>query len=145
MKLDTIEKRLDLAYEMRICELEPITPHLIGPPGVGKSTIVREYAERKAKQLQKQFVDFDTLTPEDVERLLKTPDKYYVFADKRLTGLDPVDISGIPRLVNESKYDICHVDRPAVERSVEPPKKKPRKKASTTTAATEGMQAPIVT
>lgn len=26
MKLDSIEKRLDLAYEMRIDELEPITP-----------------------------------------------------------------------------------------------------------------------
>ena len=104
MKLDSIEKRLDLAYEMRMDELEPITPHLIGPPGVGKSTIVREYAEEKARQLQKEFVDFNTLTPEDVERLLEKPDKYYVFADKRLTGLDPVDVSGIPRLVNGSKY-----------------------------------------
>lgn len=104
LKLDTIEKRLDLAYEMRQGDLEPITPHLIGPPGVGKSTIVKEYAETKAKRLQKQFVDFDTLTPEDVERLLETPDKYYVFADKRLTGMDPIDISGIPRAVNDSKY-----------------------------------------
>ena len=104
MKLDTIEKRLDLAYEMRQGDLEPITPHLIGPPGVGKSAVVKEYAQTKAKQLQKQFVDFDTLTPEDVERLLETPDKHYVFADKRLTGLDPIDISGIPRLVNDSKY-----------------------------------------
>ena len=104
MKLDSIEKRLDLAYDMRMGELEPITPHLIGPPGVGKSTIVKEYAEAKARQLQKRFVDFDALTAEDIEQLLNSPDKNYIFADKRLTGLDPVDLSGIPRLVNDSKY-----------------------------------------
>ncbi|MGD6805808.1 MAG: ATP-binding protein [Candidatus Bathyarchaeia archaeon] len=104
MKLDAIEKRLDLAYEMRQDDLEPITPHLIGPPGVGKSTIVREHAQKKAKLLCKQFVDFDMLTPEDIERLTKEPDKYYVFADKRLTGLDPIDLSGLPRLVNGYQY-----------------------------------------
>ena len=104
MKLDCIEKRLDLAYEMRMDELEPITPHLIGPPGVGKSTIVREHAEKKAKQLNKQFVDFDTLTPEDIQRLTEAPENYYLFADKRLTGLDPIDLSGLPRLVNGSQY-----------------------------------------
>jgi hypothetical protein len=104
LKLDAIEKRLDLAYEMRQDDLEPITPHLIGPPGVGKSTIVREHAQKKAKLLCKQFVDFDMLTPEDIERLTKEPDKYYVFADKRLTGLDPIDLSGLPRLVNGYQY-----------------------------------------
>jgi hypothetical protein len=89
---------------MRMDELEPITPHLIGPPGVGKSTIVREHAEKKANQLNKQFVDFDTLTPEDIQRLTESPEKYYLFADKRLTGLDPIDLSGLPRLVNGSQY-----------------------------------------
>ena len=104
MRLELVVERLDLAYEMRLENLEPITPHLIGPPGIGKSTVVREWAEMKAKQLGREFVDFDTLTPQDVEEILKEPDKYYIFADKRLTGLDPVDLSGVPRPVNGSKY-----------------------------------------
>ncbi|MFQ6095203.1 MAG: ATP-binding protein [Candidatus Bathyarchaeia archaeon] len=104
MNLELVERRLDLAYEMRLEELEPITPHLIGPPGIGKSTVVRGWAERKAKHCGKKFIDFDTLTPEDVETALSSPSRYYIFADKRLTGLDPIDVSGVPRPVNGSKY-----------------------------------------
>jgi len=104
LKLELIPKRLDLAYEMRLENLEPITPHLIGPPGIGKSTIVRAWAEEKACGLRKKFVDFDALAPQDVEVILGSPDEYYVFADKRLTSLDPVDTSGIPRPVNGAKY-----------------------------------------
>jgi hypothetical protein len=104
MKLEEISRRLELAYQMRVEGLEPITLHLIGPPGVGKSAVVREHAEGKAKQLGKAFIDFDTLTPEDVERILETPEEHFIFADKRITGLDPIDTSGVPRPVNGSKY-----------------------------------------
>ena len=104
MKLDTVEKRLDLSYEMRLENLEPITPHLIGPPGVGKSTIVQEYAKKKAKQLCKQYLDYDNLTPKDIQHITENPDNYYLFADKRLTSLDPLDLSGLPRIINESQY-----------------------------------------
>ncbi|OYT46509.1 hypothetical protein B6U84_00265 [Candidatus Bathyarchaeota archaeon ex4484_40] len=104
MRLELVVERLNLAYEMRLEGLEPITPHLIGPPGIGKSTVVREWGERKAKQLGREFTDFDTLTPQDVEEILEKPEEHYIFADKRLTGLDPVDLSGIPRPVNGAKY-----------------------------------------
>jgi GTPase SAR1 family protein len=104
LNLDAIEKRLDLSYEMRIEELEAITPHIVGPPGVGKSSIVRQYAEKKARQLDKQFIDYDTLTPNDIKQITEAPDKYYLFADKRLTSLDPIDLSGLPRLVNNDQY-----------------------------------------
>ena len=30
-----LAKRLDLAYEMRLKGYEPITPHLVGPAGIG--------------------------------------------------------------------------------------------------------------
>jgi len=100
LRLDFIEKRLDLAYEMKLEGLEQVTPHLIGAAGVGKSSIVRAYAEKKAKQLHKLFVDFDTLTPTDITRIDASPDEYYVFADKRLTSMDPLDLSGLPRPIN---------------------------------------------
>jgi len=104
LKIEEVKERLELSCVMREEGLEPITLHLIGPPGIGKSTVVREWAEMKANRLDKTFTDFDTLTPEDVETVLSDPNRYYVFADKRLTGLDPVDTSGVPRPVNNSKY-----------------------------------------
>ena len=104
MKIEIIKNRLELAYQMRIEGLEPITLHLIGPPGIGKSAVVHGWGEEKADELRKEFIDFDTLTPEDVEYVLKNPNEYYVYADKRLTGLDPIDVSGVPRPVNDSKY-----------------------------------------
>jgi len=104
LKIEEVKERLELSCVMREEGLEPITLHLIGPPGIGKSTVVREWAEMKANRLDKTLTDFDTLTPEDVESILSDPDRYYIFADKRLTGLDPVDTSGVPRPVNGSKY-----------------------------------------
>lgn len=97
IRLDEVKELLDLTYRMRLEGLEQITPHLIGPPGVGKSTVVYEWAVEKARSVHKQFVDYDTLTTEDVSRILRSPQEYFVFADKRLTGMDPVDFSGIPR------------------------------------------------
>jgi len=104
LKLELVAERLDLAYEMRLEGLEPITPHLIGPPGIGRSTIVRFWGVMQAARLKREFVDFDELAPQDVEAILRNPDKFFVFADKRLTGLDPVDVPGVPRLVNGEKY-----------------------------------------
>jgi hypothetical protein len=106
MRLDDIEKRLDLAYDMRTEKLEPITPHLIGPTGVGKSTAVRSFAKKKSTQLHKQFLDYSNLTLEDIEHILKSPDEYFLFADKRLTELDPLDLSGLPRVIEDSQYVI---------------------------------------
>jgi hypothetical protein len=98
-----LAKRLDLAYEMRLKGYEPMTPHLVGPPGIGKSMFLTQWAVRKAKQLGLEFVDADRINPEDVEQYMEEADKYFVFKDCRFTGLDPVDLSGQPRPVN-SKY-----------------------------------------
>ncbi|MEM4203454.1 MAG: hypothetical protein QXS54_05220 [Candidatus Methanomethylicaceae archaeon] len=104
MKLERIFHALALSYKMRVEGLETATLHLIGPPGIGKSAAVRDFAKTLAAELNKKFVDFDDLSPDEVESILKSPDQYFIFADKRLTGLDPVDVSGIPRPVNGSKY-----------------------------------------
>ena len=66
-----LAKRLDLAYEMRLKGYEPITPHLVGPAGIGKSMFLAQWAARKAKQLGLEFVDADKVNPEDVERYLE--------------------------------------------------------------------------
>lgn len=96
-------QRLNLAYEMRLRNYEKITPHLIGPPGIGKSEFVKEWAMRKAMELGLEFIDADTILPEEVDEYEENSDRYFVFKDCRLTGMDPVDIMGQPRPVN-SKY-----------------------------------------
>jgi hypothetical protein len=104
MKLEKVVEVLDLVYEMRLEKLENITVHLVGPPGIGKSAIVRKWAEDKARKLKKTFVDYALLSPDDVETILGDPSKYFVFYDCRITSKDPVDLSGVPRTVNGAKY-----------------------------------------
>ncbi|MEM2969310.1 MAG: hypothetical protein QXR63_00060 [Candidatus Bathyarchaeia archaeon] len=99
-----LKTRLNLALEMRLKGFENITPHLIGPPGVGKTTFVREWAIEKAREFNLEFVDADQILPEEVEYYLQSPDKYYIFKDCRLTGMDPIDISGQPRPYSNSKF-----------------------------------------
>jgi energy-coupling factor transporter ATP-binding protein EcfA2 len=69
---------------------------IIGPPGCGKSTVVRKFGEMEAKRLGREFVDYDD-DDELFLRIAKNPEKYYVFLDFRLTECEPADFLGIPR------------------------------------------------
>jgi len=71
---------------------------LLGPPGCGKSTSVYEFAERTAKKLGKEFVDYN----DDIAlELLKEPERYFVLCDFTLTEAEPADLLGIPREITE--------------------------------------------
>ncbi|MEM1866067.1 MAG: hypothetical protein QXD57_07555 [Ignisphaera sp.] len=85
---------------------------LIGPPGVGKSTAVKEAAAELAKLLGKKFIDITK--KENRHKILKLIDNclnkpneqdermcldslgYFVFLDLRLTEVEPSDLIGIP-------------------------------------------------
>src|SRR5579885_3344808 len=75
---------------------------IIGPPGVGKSTAVREAAMQIASESGKVFVDLlDTSQRKALIEALEKgepPDKYFVFLDLRLTEVEPSDLIGIPRV-----------------------------------------------
>jgi energy-coupling factor transporter ATP-binding protein EcfA2 len=89
---------------MRISELPKylslLPPHqsvlIVGPPGCGKSTAVREFAELEAKRLGREFVDYDD-DDELFLRIAKNPERYYVFLDLRLSECEPTDFLGVPR------------------------------------------------
>jgi hypothetical protein len=69
---------------------------IIGPPGCGKSTAVREFAESEAQRLGREFIDYDD-DDELFLRITKNPEKYYIFIDLRLTETEPTDFLGVPR------------------------------------------------
>ena len=92
MKISELPKYLEL--------LPPTQSVLIiGPPGCGKSTAVREFAESEAQRLGREFIDYDD-DDELFLRITKNPEKYYVFLDLRLTETEPTDFLGVPRDVD---------------------------------------------
>jgi len=64
---------------------------LLGPPGVGKSTIVRAAAEEIARHHNLHFIDVTSGAPSDI------PEGVFLFLDLRLTNLEPSDLTGLPR------------------------------------------------
>jgi len=64
---------------------------LLGPPGVGKSTVVRAAAEEVARRHNLQFVDITSGVPDEI------PENAFLFLDLRLTNLEPSDLTGLPR------------------------------------------------
>lgn len=90
----------------------PSTPSviLIGPPGVGKSTAVRESALEIANQLGLELIDITS--KEERDRVMNSLEKclsefgdpetcrnklrYFVFLDLRLTEVEPTDLIGYP-------------------------------------------------
>ena len=66
----------------------------LGPPGIGKSDVVRQLAMRLAEINGKKFVEYN----DDIAfEILNEPDKYFVLVDLRLTEVEPSDLIGIPR------------------------------------------------
>lgn len=70
---------------------------LIGLPGIGKTTAVREASQELARELGKTFVDYDEPL---AEQILQRPDNYFVLVDLNPTHLEPADLTGIPKMIN---------------------------------------------
>ena len=69
---------------------------ILGPPGVGKSTMIRQFAEDEAKKLDREFVDYNE-SDDLFLKVSRDPEKYYVFLDFRLSEAEPTDFLGVPR------------------------------------------------
>jgi DNA polymerase III delta prime subunit len=67
---------------------------LLGPPGIGKSTVVFETAKRLAKELEKEFIDYDDSLAKEI---LRDPKRYFLYVDFNLNDTEPSDLTGIPK------------------------------------------------
>lgn len=90
---------------------------ILGPPGVGKSTVVEEAGKEIAKKLNREFLKVVVRwSPRlrkfvisdngeiDVETALSEEGRYFVFTDFRLSTVEPSDLSGVPRSRNGITY-----------------------------------------
>ncbi|MEM2865733.1 MAG: hypothetical protein QW098_01130 [Candidatus Hadarchaeales archaeon] len=64
---------------------------------MGKTTTIWEFAQEMAKKLGKEFVDYDDT---EADRILENPDRFFVFHDLPLVGVEPIDLTGQPKLHN---------------------------------------------
>jgi len=69
---------------------------LIGPPGIGKTEVVKQKAEEEAKEFKKEFVDLREASDEKLSDILENPSKYYVYYRVIAPHIFPEDL-GIPR------------------------------------------------
>jgi MoxR-like ATPase len=69
---------------------------LIGPPGIGKTEVIRQKAESEARELNKIFVDLREANDQLIEDIFKNPGKYYVYLRVVAPHIFPEDL-GIPR------------------------------------------------
>jgi len=66
---------------------------LIGPPGIGKTEVIKQLAMKDAEELGKIFVDLREADDETLDDIIAHPEKYYVFYRIPATHVFPEDIS----------------------------------------------------
>lgn len=80
------------------CYKKKIPVFCYGLFGVGKSTVVLETAKELAEEREKQFVEWNEVSKEKKDEIIKNPEPYFVLVDVRLAQLEPSDLKGIPDL-----------------------------------------------
>lgn len=77
-----------------------------GPPGIGKSqvpreffeTVVNDYNRRDNIPCKREYVEWSHLTKEQKVEAISNPEKYFILADLRISGMDATDLRGLPKL-----------------------------------------------
>ncbi len=75
----------------------------LGKPGIGKTEMVRKFAEIESKEEGRIFLDFHEIV--NYDEIFENPEKYYIYLDLRMTEFsEPSEILGIPRIDTDKKY-----------------------------------------
>jgi len=94
MRISDLESYLAKVYKAGYGNRGRVSLLLLGAPGIGKSLTCYALAQRIAKSLGKEFLDYND---DEAGKVLAEPDKYFVFVDFRLTECEPSDLLGIPK------------------------------------------------
>ncbi|WP_048191445.1 ATP-binding protein [Pyrolobus fumarii] len=121
------------AVEMLVCRVNPVV--LVGAPGVGKTSLVREAARRYAEERGLVFVDLTSgvvsvdgckgpLHDVRVRRCLvrlveRDPDRFMLFYRMVMSHVLPEDLLGVPRVDSETSTVVYHKPLPVHLMTVE--------------------------
>jgi len=92
MKIRNLKRYLLDFYEADSHNSNRTSILCLGKPGIGKSETAFVVGQTLAKD--REFVDYDD---DQAERILKNPEKFFVYVDFRLPECEPSDLGGIPR------------------------------------------------
>jgi MoxR-like ATPase len=91
VEMNELMKLFDKAYSVHL----PIC--LIGRYSMGKSQVVYEWAENKAKEENRELRIWYTLTEKEKREIFESPEKYFVLVDIKLQTIgDPTKLTGLP-------------------------------------------------
>ena len=103
-----VNKRMDILDVKNLIKKVPKEHSivLLGPPGVGKTTVIRQIARELAKERGLEFAEY----PRDKEMVKSNPEKVFVFYPIPLTTRDVVELTGPLRVVRGvAKLSLIHI------------------------------------
>ena len=98
-----LKEIVNLYYETDIKDYGKHALFIWGRFGIGKSFIVKEIAQEKAKEKDLIFKEWAKLSEVEKEKVEKEPEKYFILIDIRLSEMDSTDIKGLPIFTNDNK------------------------------------------
>lgn len=75
---------------------------VLGRTGIGKSWSIKEAAIKKARDDKKEFIEWNTLSLEEKQKIIDDPNKYHLFVDLRVTQMSPEDLRGLPNFKGDA-------------------------------------------
>jgi hypothetical protein len=87
-----------LEEAIRECYRKRLSLFVWGAPGIGKSQTVRKVARELAREMGREYLEWNEISREKRSEVAQDPAKYFVLLDLRLSQYDPSDLKGIPKL-----------------------------------------------
>lgn len=75
-----------------------------GPPGIGKSDIVRQVAQEIATDQNRQYREWALMPSDEKQDAIKNPTKYFILSDERISGMDITDLRGLPDFTGDHDW-----------------------------------------
>lgn len=93
----------DLKSILRIYYNSKTSLFVQGRFGIGKSVLTKDEAKEIAKEKKREFIEWNKITEDEKNKLFKSPEKYFVYIDIRLSEYSPDDIKGLPMFLSEQR------------------------------------------
>lgn len=102
---EELNKLIKVYYSSADSKNKKIPLIVYGKYGVGKSAVIYETARQLANEKNKDFVDWNRITQQEKEVLIKNPENKFVFVDIRLAEMDIGDFK-LPDFKKDEDYFI---------------------------------------